>query len=148
MLGGRPLIESGLYWRAYGSLFRALIHEGFALSIWFGQYKLFLKSLTRSGHTDKPKSTRKYLSNDKVSLQQGENCGYFVIGHFFVSSLYKNHVIKYIWFSNIIVMQNMRHRYAEKKQKLQVANHPYPQVSWVPKFHLQLSIHVKGLEGF
>ena len=31
------------------------------VSIWFGYYKRFPRSFTRSGITDKPKSTRKYL---------------------------------------------------------------------------------------
>ena len=43
------------------SLFRALRHEDLTLSIWLGYYKRFPRSFTRSGITDKPKSTRKYL---------------------------------------------------------------------------------------
>ena len=39
----------------------ASIHEGFALSIWFGYYKPFLRSFKKDAHTDKPKSTRKCL---------------------------------------------------------------------------------------
>ena len=43
------------------SLFRALWWEGFALSIWFSNYKWFLRTLPYYGFTNKPKSTRKYL---------------------------------------------------------------------------------------
>ena len=43
------------------SLFRALRWEGFALSIWFGYYKRFLRSFAYYPVTDKAKSTRKYL---------------------------------------------------------------------------------------
>ena len=43
------------------SLFRALIGEGFSLSIWFGYYKRFLRSFVLSPVTNRPKSTRKYL---------------------------------------------------------------------------------------
>ena len=43
------------------SLFRALRWEGFALSIWFGYYERFLRTLKHSTFTNKPKSTRKYL---------------------------------------------------------------------------------------
>ena len=47
------------------SLFRALRWEGFALSIWFGYYKRFPRTLKHSAYTDKPKSTRKYLFDRK-----------------------------------------------------------------------------------
>ena len=39
------------------SLFRAPIHEGFALSIWFGYYKQLLGSFAHDAGTHKPKST-------------------------------------------------------------------------------------------
>ena len=48
------------------SLFRALRWEGFALSIWFGYYKRFPRTLKHSAYTDKPKSTRKYLFDLRV----------------------------------------------------------------------------------
>ena len=54
----------GLYWLQRpnsNSLFCALIHKGFALSIWFGYYKQFLRTLKYYAVTNKPKSTRKYL---------------------------------------------------------------------------------------
>ena len=49
------------------SLFRALQWEGFALSIWFGYCKRFLRSFAHYALTNKPKSTRKYLL-DRIGL--------------------------------------------------------------------------------
>ena len=60
----------GLYWQQrpkLNSLFRATIHESFALSILFGYYKRFLRSFKCSAFTDKPKSTRKYLFDIKYN---------------------------------------------------------------------------------
>ena len=46
-------------------LFRALLWEGFALSIWFCYCKWFLRTLACYADTDKPKSARKYLFDFK-----------------------------------------------------------------------------------
>ena len=54
----------GLYWQQRPNsncLFRAPIHEGFALSIWFCYYRWFPRTLTCYADTNKPKSARKYL---------------------------------------------------------------------------------------
>ena len=55
----------GLYWLQrpnLNSLFRAPIRKGFAISIWFGNYKrLIPRSFRHSRFMNKPKSTRKYL---------------------------------------------------------------------------------------
>ena len=60
-----------LYWLQrpnLNSLFHAPIHKGFALSIWLGYYKWFLRTLPYYGFTDKPKSTRKYLYDSVLSF--------------------------------------------------------------------------------
>ena len=53
----------GLYWlhkQNLNSLFRAPISESFALSIWFGYYKRFLRTFECYADTNKHKSICKY----------------------------------------------------------------------------------------
>ena len=66
------------------SLFRAPIHEGFALSIWFGYFERFLRTLKHSAYTNKPKSARKYLFDFNVDVQP---FGWFLLTSQFLFSL-------------------------------------------------------------
>ena len=69
----------GLYWLQrpnLNSLFCAPIHEGLALSIWFGYYEQFLRTLAYYGFTNKPKSTRNiyriHCSNNIIFIFKGD----------------------------------------------------------------------------
>ena len=91
----------GLYWLQRSnsnSLFRALISEGFALSIWSGYCKRFPRSFASNGLTNKPKSTRKYLFDSVQKLKEiAAPLGLFMLVWMILNLLYKMKKVRSIW---------------------------------------------------